>query len=126
MHARSGFFSAIIAVIVLAWVPTAAPAGQAPGQATPAAETYKLRCAVCHGPDGNAQVPEMNFADGQWKHGSSVKEIAKVISEGVPGTAMVVFKSQLSEKEILDLARYVRAFDKTKGNAKTRPRKPGS
>ncbi|HXH06016.1 MAG TPA: c-type cytochrome [Vicinamibacterales bacterium] len=112
-------------MIVLAGLAAAPLAGQAPDRPAPAAETYKLRCAVCHGPDGNAQVPEMNFADGQWKHGSSVKEIAKVISEGVPGTAMVAFKAQLSEKEILELARYVRAFDKTKGNAKPKPRKPG-
>jgi mono/diheme cytochrome c family protein len=42
-----------------------------------------------------------------------------VIEEGVPATAMVAFKAQLSADEIDSLARYVRAFDKT-----LKPEKP--
>jgi mono/diheme cytochrome c family protein len=74
-------------------------------------ELYKTKCMACH-LDGNAPIPEMNFANGTWKHGSKVVELVKVITEGVEGTAMVSFKDQLSAAEIEALARYVRSFDK--------------
>ena len=53
----------------------------------------------------------MNFADGEWRHGSSVKDVMKTISEGVQGTAMMPFKTQFSAGEIAALARKVRSFD---------------
>jgi mono/diheme cytochrome c family protein len=82
-------------------------------------ELYKVKCFACHLADGNAPMKEMNLADGEWKHGSKVADIVKVIEEGVPATAMVAFKAQLSAEEIDALARYVRAFDKT-----LKPEKP--
>jgi mono/diheme cytochrome c family protein len=82
-------------------------------------ELYKVKCFACHLADGNTPMKEMNLADGEWKHGSKVAEIVKVIEEGVPATAMVAFKAQLSADEIDSLARYVRAFDKT-----LKPEKP--
>lgn len=78
-----------------------------------AAELYKSACLPCHMADGNAALEPMNLADGKWRHGTSVKEIARVISEGVPGTAMMPFKARFSEEEILALARYVRQLDKS-------------
>jgi len=77
-----------------------------------AEETYKTKCSVCHAMDGNSPLPNMSFADGVWKHGTTVKEMAATITNGVPGTAMMPFKTQFSEEEILALARYVRKFDK--------------
>jgi len=62
----------------------------------------------------------MNFANGNWKHGTKVADMVKVINEGVPGTAMVAFKEQLSAAEVDALARYVRSFDK-----KLKPEKGG-
>ena len=86
-------------------------------------ENYKATCQPCHMADGNAALEPMNFADGKWKHGPAVPELAKVIADGVPGTAMMPFKTRFSEKEILALAKYVRQFDKTlpagAGGAKT-------
>ena len=85
-------------------VPTAA-------EVASAEEIYKTKCAVCHTPDGNSPIEQMNFADGVWKHGSSVKELMTTISEGVPGTAMMSFKTQFTPGEIAALARKVRTFD---------------
>jgi mono/diheme cytochrome c family protein len=82
-------------------------------------ELYKTRCFACHLADGNAPMKEMNLADAEWKHGSKVADIVKVIEEGAPGTAMLGFKAQLSAEEIGALARYVRSFDKT-----LKPEKP--
>ena len=52
--------------------------------------------------DGNAALEPMNFADGKWKHGPAASELAKVIANGVPGTAMMPFKTKFSEQEILE------------------------
>jgi cytochrome c oxidase cbb3-type subunit 3 len=121
--------------LIPAATPDAAPAAK-PAAATktsasaykPSAEileVYKTKCAACHLADGNSPLPIMNFADGAWKHGSSLKEIEQVIAEGVPGTAMLPFKTQVTPAQVKELARYVRSFDKkpiapAKGKA-TRP-----
>jgi len=76
------------------------------------AAVYKTKCSVCHAADGNSPLPNMSFADGVWKHGTTVKEMVNTISNGVPGTAMMPFKTQLKPEEIEGLARYVRKFDK--------------
>lgn len=94
-----------------------APATQAAANDTAAAdakaaETYKSKCSICHAMDGNSPLPNMSFADGVWKHGTTVKEMVTTISNGVPGTAMMPFKTQFTPEEIEALARHVRKFDK--------------
>src|SRR6185295_7723632 len=74
---------------------------------------YKAKCQQCHMADGNSPLEPLNFADSKWTHGNTVEDLAKVIREGVPGTAMLPFESQLTPEEIQALARYVRSFDKT-------------
>ncbi len=76
-----------------------------------AEEIYKTKCAVCHTLEGNSPIPNMNFADGEWRHGSAIKDVMNTITNGVQGTAMMPFKSQFSEGEIAALARKVRSFD---------------
>ncbi len=108
MQSRPGFWLTLL-VLGLAAAPPAA--AQSAGKVD-AAELYKTKCLVCH-QDGNAQtMPNMSFADGEWKNGSTVKEVSNTIMNGVAGTAMMPFKSQLSPAEATALARYVRKFDK--------------
>ena len=76
-----------------------------------AEEIYKTKCAVCHTLEGNSPIPNMNFADGNWLHGSSIKELMNTITNGVQGTAMMPFGTQFSPGEIAALARKVRKFD---------------
>jgi len=87
---------------------------QAPRPTTnrPAEELYKQNCVMCHMPDGNAAIKQMNFANGEWIHGNTPAKLAKVITDGVPATAMMSFKERFSDQEILALAKYVLAFDK--------------
>jgi cytochrome c oxidase cbb3-type subunit 3 len=75
-------------------------------------DLYRSKCQVCHRADGNAPIDPMNFTDTRWNHGSKPEEVAKVITDGVPTTAMPPFKDQLTPAEIADLAAYVRSFDK--------------
>lgn len=109
LHMYRSLFAAIASLVFCA-VPAAAQVS--PDSDRPAADLYKQTCQVCHGANGAAPLEMMNLADGKWKHGTSVADMAKVIANGVPGTAMMPFKARFSEKEILALARYVRAFDK--------------
>ncbi|BCS32774.1 hypothetical protein TBR22_A19960 [Luteitalea sp. TBR-22] len=82
-----------------------------PEEVASAEDIYKTKCAVCHTLDGNSPIVNMNFADGEWRHGSSVKDVINTITNGVQGTAMMPFKTQFSPGEIAALARKVRGFD---------------
>jgi cytochrome c oxidase subunit 2 len=127
MNVRIGQWPAIVAAIFVTSVGAgvvhgAAQAAKAPAKQAAAgdtaaadakaAETYKSKCSICHAMDGNSPLPNMSFADGVWKHGTTVKEMVTTISNGVPGTAMMPFKTQFTPEEIEALARYVRKFDK--------------
>jgi mono/diheme cytochrome c family protein len=93
--------------------PAAAAAGGAKGAKVDGEAVYKEKCLVCHLADGNSPIPNMNFADGVWLHGSTLKEVTNTITNGVPGTAMVSWKAQgLTDDEIAAVAKYVRHFDK--------------
>jgi len=107
---------------------TGAAAAQAPRPTStrPAPELYKANCVMCHMPDGNAAIPQMNFADGKWAHGTTPKQLAKVIADGVPGTAMMAFKERFSDQEILALGKYVLTFDKTHKPAAAKPARTGA
>ena len=77
-----------------------------------AAELYAAKCQSCHMAEGNSPLEPMNFVDGKWIHGSKLPQVVAVITDGVPATAMLPFKEQLTAAEIKALAAYVRAFDK--------------
>jgi mono/diheme cytochrome c family protein len=81
-------------------------------------ELYRKKCSTCHMPDGSSPLEPLNFADSKWAHGSEPAAISKVIGEGVPGTAMMPFKAQLTPEQVEALAAYVRSFDKSLKPAK--------
>ena len=83
----------------------------APAASAETKKLYTMQCQACHGPDGKALLPEMSFIGREWKHGTKSSDMAKVISEGVPGTMMMPFKGRLTEAQIRDLAAYVRSLD---------------
>ena len=82
-------------------------------QSSDTANLYRVNCQMCHGPGGKALIPEMAFVGRKWKYGTKSTDMAKIITEGVPGTPMLPFKSKLTAAQIKALARYVRAFDTT-------------
>jgi len=106
--------SALVLIVTLVGVGAPAALQQkAAGGAAPKAEIlYKKHCQVCH-VDGSSPVSELNFADGEWTHGSRLNEVVTVIQDGVPETAMTAFKDILTKQEIRALAEYVRGFDKS-------------
>jgi putative heme-binding domain-containing protein len=48
---------------------------------------YRANCFACHGPDGDS-IPGVDFRRGQFKRASSDADLFRVITGGVPGTAM--------------------------------------
>ena len=90
--------------------PPTAPAG-----AAEAVVLYHNYCSVCHGDKGNGKSrasgsfssPPRDFTSAESKRELSPERIAAAIAHGRPGTAMVAWKSQLSEVDINRLAQYV-------------------
>lgn len=101
------------AIVLGILIGTGGAAAAADLPAPAAEELYKRKCATCHTPDGNSPLEPLNFTDNKWNHGSEPAAIAKVISEGVPASAMLSFKAQLTPEQVTALAAYVRAFDKS-------------
>ena len=78
----------------------------------------KGACFNCHGKDGDGNGPlaaqlnpsPRNFRHhGLWRHRTE-GEIFWVIKNGSPGTSMVGFGGQLTDKEIWSLIQYLRSF----------------
>ncbi|MEA2236635.1 MAG: hypothetical protein QOC81_1359 [Thermoanaerobaculia bacterium] len=80
-----------------------------------AADTYKSKCASCHGPDGKGQttvgkamkVRDLSSAEVQKQ---SDTDLQKVISDGK--AKMPAYKSKLSVADISSLVAYVRGLAK--------------
>ena len=108
----------------LAFASVASAQAGRPTTNRPAQELYVQNCQMCHMADGNAAIKQMNFADGEWIHGTTIKQLVKVVADGVTGTAMMPFKDRLSDQEILALVKLVRAFDKKLAAAPATKAKP--
>ena len=103
-----------LAVIFAALAAPAAPS--APGAANSrAALLYHNYCSVCHGDKGDGKsrasgalstVPR-DFTSEASKRELTLERIALAIAHGVPGTAMVSWKTQLSQADIAALADHV-------------------
>lgn len=77
------------------WLPNADVASE--GQ-----KIFKQNCAMCHGEKGDlvGGLPNArNLVDGNWKSGSGLINLFKVLQNGLPGTQMVSFKQTLKPYE---------------------------
>lgn len=103
--------------------PAAATAGAAESPSAATLELYKAKCQSCHMADGSSPLEPLSFVDGRWQRGSKPEDVARVIAEGVPGSAMLPFKDQLSKEQIAELAAYVRSFDNSLKASKKKSKK---
>lgn len=74
-----------------------------------AARLYKVKCATCHGPNGEGGV---GVSLKRKLHHSTAKELHDVIKSGIPGTNMPA--SGLPDPSVDKLVAYVRYLNKTK------------
>jgi aldose sugar dehydrogenase len=83
-------------------------AGRGPGDPTVKAwATYDQYCVACHGRslEGGAAG---SLIDETWKFGGDDAHVVETIREGRTGTAMVAFKSVLTEQQIWELVLLIR------------------
>jgi len=67
---------------------------------------YDKYCVACHGAAGGGGVGP-NFTDEYWLHGGGIKNIFKVVTDGVPAKGMISWKSQLTPKQIQQVGSYI-------------------
>lgn len=76
-----------------------------------AADVYKSKCALCHGKDGKGspvglKMGARDLAEAKAKPEAEIKE---VIAKGKPGTKMQGFAGKLTDEQIAELAKLVKA-----------------
>jgi len=69
-------------------------------------DIFDKNCSACHGFAGEGIVGP-NFTDEYWVHGGSIKNIYRIITDGVPSKGMISWKSQLSPNQIQEVGSYI-------------------
>jgi len=75
---------------------------------------FQVHCAVCHGPEGRGdgvssatlRPRPRDFAARPWRFEVTPESIRRVILDGIPGTAMVSFRSALAPADVHSLVGY--------------------
>jgi cytochrome c oxidase cbb3-type subunit 3 len=68
--------------------------------------TFEKLCSACHRADAGGQVGP-NLTDEYWIHGGGIHNVFKTITYGVPDKGMLSWKSQLTPKQIQQVASYI-------------------
>jgi mono/diheme cytochrome c family protein len=89
---------------------------QESGKAFSATNIFKTKCALCHGVDGAGNTPlgkQLQAANLRSKEVQKLSdaEMQKIIHDGQAN--MPAFSDQLSNEEIVQVVRYIRALGKT-------------
>lgn len=67
---------------------------------------YDVNCVACHMPQGQGLVGP-NLTDDYWIHGGELKDIRRIIVEGVPAKGMISWKERFNSEEIDSLVAYL-------------------
>lgn len=73
---------------------------------------FQQRCSPCHG-DHAQGVIGPNLTDDYWLHGGQISQVFTTIKYGVPSKGMPTWESQLTPKQIADVANYVKSLQGT-------------
>lgn len=73
---------------------------------------YVQNCAPCHGKIGEGGVGP-NLTDEYWLNGGGIRNVFRVIKHGVPQKGMIPWKSQMSAKQMQDVASYIMTLEGT-------------
>jgi len=106
---------AIAPMLALLTMPGVLTAQRGRGNTDPNIEngsrTYAANCYPCHG-EGN-QIAGVDLRKGQFRHASTDSELANVIRQGVPGTAMT--SHSFTNFEMTSLVAYIRSMRDLEG-----------
>lgn len=85
-----------------------------PASIKPGKETFKAKCAACHGPDGQGLIGP-NLTDDHWLHGDGkVTSIFQVVDKGVPEKGMPPWGAMMKPIEVMQVSAYVKTLRGTK------------
>jgi putative heme-binding domain-containing protein len=81
---------------------------------------FRGLCSGCHGGTGRGgKGPDLT--DSRWIHGSTDRDIAAVIQNGVPKTTMKKLGDALKQEQIRKLIAYIRSLARSPGESSWRP-----
>ncbi len=114
LHAMA-LFTGILSGLLLPQPPSVGAAGES----TKGKALYEKHCMACHGPQGKGdgpagkmlKPPAADFTSAASKTKSKA-DYKGIVENGKPGTAMVAWKSQLSQSERDDVIEYVMTLRK--------------
>lgn len=69
-------------------------------------QIYATQCIACHGPALEGLIGP-SFLDDEWIHGGTVRDVLRIIREGVPEKGMVPWAAILSQQQINEVAAFV-------------------
>lgn len=69
-------------------------------------EIYTKNCVACHAANGGGGVGP-NLTDNYWLHGNDIKDIFKVVKNGVPEKGMIPWETQLNPEQIQQVSSYI-------------------
>ncbi|MHB8655761.1 MAG: c-type cytochrome [Terriglobia bacterium] len=81
-----------------------------------AADNFRTKCSMCHGPDGKgfSAIKTPNFTDPKWQASKKDSELLDAIKNGRKDTMMKGFSDKLKEDEIESLVKYIRSLNSSK------------
>jgi cbb3-type cytochrome c oxidase subunit III len=113
---RIALVAGFAGIVLLAAAPAVAGERKSTGQDASAATLYHNYCSVCHGDRGDGQSRAKGSLNPPPRDFTTPQALAELprarmivgVKEGRPGTAMVAWKSQLSDRQIEIVVDYVR------------------
>jgi cytochrome c oxidase cbb3-type subunit 3 len=73
---------------------------------------YEQNCAVCHGKAGEGLVGP-NLTDEFWLHGGGIKNVFKVVKNGVPEKGMIAWQDQLNPLQMQQVSSFILSLQGT-------------
>jgi len=92
-----------------------------PAELASGEEIFKDKCALCHGEFGEGLIGP-NLTDNYWLHGQgNISDIVNTIRSGVPDKGMAAWKDRIPEKNILQIAAYIKSLKGTQAEGAKKP-----
>jgi len=98
-----------LAVVVVAMAIFALPLASFAADA--AADVFKSKCAMCHGPDGKGKMAGTKDLGSAEVQKASDADLTATITNGKP-PKMPAYKGKLTDEQIKEMVKYVRSLKK--------------